>query len=207
MKSATIAALFLLFAAMPLVAQERNIQLTVWASQTQMQGENEFDGGFETHFDDGEGLGASVNWFLGSHVSLEGSVFGLRSEADLHLDDTPVVDLGKLNLTVFTAGAQFHLLGQSRFDPYAGAGVALVVGDEFFTPDTQAAGIGRIEMDNEVTYYVNVGVGFRITQGLGLVLDARYIPYETSSQSSVTGVEQDLDISPRIYSAGLRLRF
>ena len=207
MKSAAIAALLLLFAGAPLVAQDRNAQLTVWASQTEMQGENDFGQGFETDLQDGSGLGASVNWFLGSHVSVEGSVFGLRSEADLLLDQTPVVDLGKLNLTVFTAGAQFHVLGQSRFDPYAGAGVAYVIGDEFFTPDTQAAGLGRIEMENEVTYYVNVGLGFQFTRGFGLVLDARYIPYETSSQSSVTGVEQDLEIAPRIYSAGLRLRF
>ena len=207
MKSAAMVALLLLFAAAPLAAQERNIQLTVFVSQTEMQGENEFEGGFETHFEDGEALGAAVNWSRWSHLSLEGAVFGLRSEADLQLGGTPVVDLGKLNLTVFTAGAQFHALGRSRFDPYAGAGVAFVIGDEFFTPDLNNAGLGRIEMDNEVTYYVNVGLGFQITDGFGVVLDARYIPYETASRSSVTGVEQDLDISPRILSAGFRLRF
>lgn len=207
MKSAAIAVLLFLFAGAPLLAQDRNIQLTVWASRTDMQGENEFEGGFETHFEEGSALGASVNWFAGSHLSVEGSVFGLSSEADLHFEGTPVIDLGSLNLTAFTAGGQFHVLGRSRFDPYVGAGIAYVIGDEFFTPETQAAGLGRIELENEVTYYVNVGLGFQFTPGFGVAVDARYIPYETTSRSTVTGGEEDLELAPRIYSAGLRLRF
>jgi outer membrane protein W len=207
MKSAAIVALLLLFAATPLLAQDRNIQLTVWASQTEMQGENEFEDGFETDFDDGAGLGVSVNHFLGNHFSVEGSAFGLRSEAGLLLDGTPAVDLGKLDLTIFSAGAQFHVLGQSRFDLYAGAGGAYVIADDFTSGDLQSAGLGRIELGSEVTYYLNAGVGIEITRGLGLVIDGRYIQYETSSRSTATGVEQDLDISPRILSAGLRLKF
>ncbi|HYI08836.1 MAG TPA: OmpW family outer membrane protein [Thermoanaerobaculia bacterium] len=207
MKSAAIVALLLLFAGAPLVAQERNIQLTVWASQTEMQGESDFEGGFETDFDDGAALGASANLFLNNRFSVEGSVFGLRSETGLVLDGTPVLDLGKLDLTILSAGAQFHILGQSRFDPYIGAGGAYVIADGFSSGDLQSAGLGRIELDNEFTYYGNVGIGFQITQGFGIVIDARYIPYEPSSRSSATGIEQDLEISPRILSAGLRLQF
>ena len=207
MKSA--ATVFLLvFLAVPLVAQDRNIQLSVFASKTEMQGENDFGGsGFTTDFDDGAGLGASVNWFFNPHVSIEGAVFGLRSDAGLLFDGTAPVDLGTLNLTVFTAGAQFHVLGQRRIDPYIGAGGAYILSDDFFTTDLESAGVGRIELGNEVAYYLNAGLGFQISEGFGIVVDARYIPYETSSQSTVTGVEQDLEISPRIYSAGVRLRF
>lgn len=208
MKSAATIAALLLFAGAPLFAQDRNVNITVWYSQTDIQGENDFGGnGFETDFEEGSGYGASVNWFFNPHVSIDGSAFSLRSDADLHLNGTPVVDLGKLNLTVFTAGAQFHILGQRRIDPYVGAGGAYIIGDDFVTPDLENAGVGRIELENGFGYYLNAGVGFQITEGLGLVVDARQVQYEPSSRSSVTGVEQDLEISPRIYSAGLRLRF
>ena len=206
MKSAVTIA-FLLFLAAPLAAQDRNVNFTVWVSQTQMQGENDFGGsGFETDFEDGAGLGVSANWLVNPHFSVEGSVFGLRSDAGLRFQVAPI-DLGTLNLTVFTLGAQFHVLGGSRIDPYVGAGGAYIISDDFFTPDLDAAGVGRIEIGNETAYYVNAGIGFQITPGFGLVADARYIPYEASSRSAVTGVEQDLEISPRIYSAGVRLRF
>jgi outer membrane protein W len=207
MKSVAIVALLLLFAATPLAAQERNTQITVWISQTQMQGDNEFDGGFETDFDDGSALGASVNMFLNKHFSLEASAFGLRSDVGLLVDNTPVLNLGKLDLTAITAGAQFHFLGQSRFDPYIGGGAAYVIADDFASPDLQNSGLGRIELENEFTYYANAGVGVQILRGFGLVADARYIPYDTSSRSTVTGTEQDFDVSPRIYSLGLRLQF
>jgi outer membrane protein len=207
MKSAATIALLALLA-VPLAAQDRNIQITVFASQTDTQGENDFGGsGFETDFDEGEGLGGSINWFVNPYVSIEGAAFGLRSDASLVFEDDAVFDLGKLNLTVFSAGAAFHVLGKRRIDPYIGAGGAYIINDDFLTTDLEAGGVGRIELENEFGYYVNAGLGLQISEGFGVVVDARYIPYETESRSAVTGVEQELEISPRIYSVGLRLRF
>jgi outer membrane protein W len=209
MKSAAIVAALLLFAGAPLMAQDRNVNFTVWYSQGDIEGENDFGGnGFETDFEDASGYGLSANWHFNPYVSLQGSAFALRSDATLLFDGgAPIADLGKLNLTAFMAGAQFHVLGKRRIDPYIGAGGAYMLSDDFHTADLDAAGVGRIELENTFAYYVNAGIGLQITEGLGIVLDARYIPYETNSRSAVTGVEQELDISPRIYSAGLRLRF
>jgi opacity protein-like surface antigen len=207
MKSAAMVALLALLA-VPLAAQDRNIQITVLASQTEYQGENDFDDlGFETDFEEGSGFGGTINWFVNPYVSIEGSVFGFRSDASLIFEQQAVIDLGTLNLTMFGAGAQLHLLGQRRLDPYVGAGGAYIIGDDFFTPDLEAGGVGRIELANEFGYYVNAGIGLQITEGFGVVVDARYIPYETSSRSTVTGFEEELEIAPRIYSAGVRLRF
>ena len=208
MKSAATIAALLLFAGAPLFAQDRKVTLTPLYSRAEIQGENDFGGsGFETDFEDGSGYGLSVNWFFNPHLSIDGAAFSLRSDADLHLAGTPIVDLGKLNLSIFTAGAQFHILGDRRIDPYVGAGGAYIIGDDFLTTDLENAGVGRIELENEFTYYLNAGLAVQLTEGLGLVLDAREIAYEPSTRSAVTGVEQDLEISPRIYSAGLRLRF
>lgn len=207
MKSAAMVALLLLFAAVPLAAQERNVQLSVFLSRADVTGENEFvDSFFDTHFDEGSGYGLSANMFFGDRVSAEAAAFTARSDASLGFDDTSI-SLGNLNMTAFTLGGQFHILGKRRIDPYVGAGAAYVIGDDFFNEDLEAGGIGRIELDNEFTYYLNAGFGVQLTEGFGLALDARHIPYEPNTRSTVTGVEQDLDLTTMIYSVGLRLRF
>ncbi len=200
--------LLLVLAAAPLVAQDRNIQVSVFVSQVEMQGENDFGDGFVTDFDEGTGLGGSANLFLGRHFSVEAAVFNLRTDTALVFEDAATFDLGTLELTPISLGAQFHVLGsRSRIDPYVGAGVAYVIGDDLFSGDLESAGVGRIELENAVGYYINAGLAFQVTEGFGIVIDGRQLQYEPSSRSSATGVEQDLDITPRILSAGLRLRF
>ena len=199
-------ALVFLCAALPLVAQGRNVHITVFYSQAEMQGENDFGNGFETEFDDGTGYGASANMFIGRFFSVEAAAFSLRADSALAFEDT-AFNLGSLNLTPISLGGQFHVLGSSRFDPYVGGGVAYVLGDDFFTSDLEFAGVGRIELENEFTYYINAGIAFQITEGFGIVIDGRQIQYEPNTRSDATGVEQELEITPRILSAGLRLRF
>jgi outer membrane protein W len=191
----------------PLFAQERNVHLTIWASQVDMQGDPEVGTtGFEFDFDDSNALGASVNYGINRWFSVEGSVFGMRSDAVLTFEGA-ALDLGSVDLVPFTLGGQVHFLGDSRFDPYIGAGAAYIVADDLNSTDLDTLGLGRIELDNDVTYYYGAGLGVRIAGGFGITVDGRQIQYEPSSRSTVTGVEQDLDLSPRLVSVGLRLRF
>ncbi|MGZ5445186.1 MAG: OmpW/AlkL family protein [Thermoanaerobaculia bacterium] len=204
MKKSLLAILFL--CAPLLFAQDRNVQITIWASQVDMQGDADLGDGFELDFDDGNALGASANFTVNRFLSVEGSVFGIRSDAALGFEDA-ALDLGSVDLVPFTLGAQLHLLGDSRFDPYVGGGAAYVVADDLNSTDLDTLGLGRIELDNEISYYVNAGVSVRIAGGFGLTVDGRQIQYEPSSRSTATGVEQDLELSPRLLSVGLRLRF
>lgn len=202
----------LLFLSVPLFAQDapdvqdRNIHLTIWASQVEMEGDSDLTGGFELDSEDGTALGLSANYGLNRWFSVEGSVFALRSDTTLGFEDASL-DLGSVDLVPFTLGAQIHLLGESRFDPYVGAGAAYVIADDLNSNDLDTLGLGRIELDNELTYYVNAGIGVRLAGGFGLTVDGRQIQYEPSSRSTATGVEQDLELSPRLLSIGLRLRF
>lgn len=203
----TVVPLLLVMAGAPLLAQQRNIQVTIYASQVDME-DNAFDGeAFQMEAEEGRALGAGANWFVTRHLSAEGAVFGIRSDAGLLFEDAAAIDLGSIDLNTVSLGVQFHVLGQSRFDPYIGAGGAYVMADELNSRDLDTLGLGSIELDDEVTYYLNAGLGFQITPGFGLVVDGRMIPYEPTSRSTATGVEQDLELSPRILSVGLRLRF
>lgn len=207
MKSAVIVALLLVFAAAPVAAQDRNVTVTVFASQVDMDEESDLEGGSVTEFEEGEALGAAANFFVTRLFSVEAAVFFIRTDAGLLVEGAAPFDLGSLDLTPISLGVQLHPLGQSRFDPYIGAGGAYVLADDLFSPDLDLVGFGRIELEDGLTYYANAGIGFQITPGFGIVVDGRWIPFETESRSSVTGVEQDLDLSSRVLSAGVRLRF
>ena len=209
MKKSAIVAAFMLLVTIPMTAQERNLKLGLFYSQVDVQGETSFSEvpAMELEFEDGDGYGASVNMFYGAHFSVEAAVFNVRSEAAIALDSPFGIDLGTMSLTPISLGGQFHILGDSRIDPYVGAGGAYILGGDLLSQDTEAGGIGRIELENEATYYLNAGVALQLTEGFGLIVDARQYQYEPSSKSSVTGTEVDLEINPRIYSAGIRLRF
>lgn len=205
MKRAVLVLLIAL-AAVPLFAQDHNRSLTVWASTVELE-DTKIDENFETDLDEGLGYGISANFFLTDHFSTELSLFTLRADARLSLADEVALDLGRAELVPLTLGAQVHFAGKRRFDPYIGGGAAYVMADELFSADLEAVNRGSIDLEDKVTWYANAGLGFQITQGLGLVVDARYIAYETKSESTVTGGSHDLELNPFLLSAGLRLRF
>lgn len=206
-----IFSVLLVLAAAPLLAQDRDMTIAAWVSQVDMQGENEFPNGFEsfeTEFDDGTAIGVSINRFFTPMISVEASVFSIRSDASLVIQGTELpISLGKVSLTPVTLGAQLHLAGRSRFDPYVGAGGAYVLAGDLHSPDLEIGARGRLELDDKLTWYANAGIGVQIVRGFALVADGRYLAYETSSRSTVTGGEEDLDFTPLLISLGLRFQF
>jgi outer membrane protein W len=192
----------LLFAATPLFAQD--MQITAWASRSSIDGD-ELTDGFETDFEDGDGIGVSVNRYFGRMFSVEGSAFLLRNDAQLIVGGLPV-DVGSVDLKPISLGAQFHPF-RGRIDPYVGAGGTYVLTGDLFSAELEAVGRGRVEIDSGVTYYANAGLGVQITDGFAIVADARYIPFETDSESTVTGGEEEIDLTSTVYSLGLRFRF
>ena len=118
-------ALLLVFVAAPLAAQD--MQITAWVSNVTMEGEEDFDEFFDTDFDDGFAMGLSINRYINNFLSVEASVFDLRNEGQLVIDDDFGIALGDVNLTPVTLGVQLHLAQRSRIDPYIGAGAAYVL--------------------------------------------------------------------------------
>ncbi|MHB0968386.1 MAG: OmpW/AlkL family protein [Thermoanaerobaculia bacterium] len=205
----SVAATILLVAALaaPAFAQDSPVDFTIWGSWVDMQGSNDLGNGFETDLESGSGFGVSTNIFLTDRLSTEIAIFALRSDAALTLDGAFPIDLGRVDLLPVSVGVQFHPAGTSRFDPYIGAGVAYVMADDLESTDLDNVGIGTIEIDDEVTWMANAGLGFLFTDSFGVALDARYMPFEPASKSSLTGGKQDLELTPLVVSAGLRFRF
>lgn len=197
----------LLLCAAPLAAQERSVEFTLWGSMVEMQGDSTLADTFETDFDSGSGFGLSAGFFLTERFAVELAAFSLSADASFSHPDIGEFDMGEAELFPISLGVQFHFAGQGRFDPYVGAGAAYVLVDDFESDDLTNLGVGTVEADDEVTYYVNAGLGFMFTDGFGLALDARYIPFESTTTASVAPGEEDIEFTPLVYSAGLRFRF
>lgn len=207
MKSVAATILLVAALAVPAFAQDSPVDFTIWGSWVDMQGSNDFGNGFETDFESGSGFGLSTNIFLTDRFSTEVAIFALRSDAALTLDGGFPLDLGRVDLLPVTVGVQFHPAGTSRFDPYLGAGVAYVMTDDLQSTDLDNVGLGTIEIDDEVTWMANAGLGIQFTDSFGIALDARYLPVKPASKSKLGGAEQDLELTPLVVSAGLRFRF
>lgn len=196
----------LLFAALPLVAQQdRDVTLSVFASQVSLDG-GELDDAFETEFEDGNGFGLAGYMPFNRWIGVEASIFSLRNESRLLFEGAAPFELGRVDLVPVSIGAQAHLTGGMRFDPYIGAGATYMMASDLYSEDLDIVGIGRIEVDSEFTYFLNAGIAFDFNDHFGIALDGRYIPYEPSTQAAA-GDEVELDLSPTILSAALRFRF
>lgn len=196
--------LFLLFTT-PVLAQDRPVDWTLWGSMVDMQGDNDF-GEFSMKTDDGMGLGLSANFFISERLSAEIAIFSIHADADMTFDVFEF-ELGRVELVPVTLGLQYHFAGQSRWDPYIGAGVAWVSGADLESDDLDLLGIGVVEIDDEVSFFGNAGLGYQFVDHVGLVVDLRYIQYEPTATSTATGVAQDFELSPFMASLGIRVRF
>lgn len=194
-----------LFAALPLFAQDRNMRITIFASQVSMDG-GALDESFDTEFEDGNGFGLGASLPFNKWLGAEASIFALRNESRLVFEGAAQFELGRVDLVPIMVGVQAHLTGGKRFDPYVGAGGAYVQASDLYSEDLDTVGIGRINVDSEFTYYVNAGLGFDFTDRFGIAIDGRMIKYEPSTQAAA-GEEVELDLSPTIISAALRFRF
>lgn len=184
------------------------VDVAVFGSWIDVQGENTFEDefGLTTDFDSGDGFGVAVNWFWTDRLSTELSASALRTRAGLALDGERVVDLGSMDLTPISLTLQFHLAPRSALDPYLGVGAAWVLADDLESQDLRELGLDRIEIDDELTYVLNAGVGVRLTRSFGLYLDGKYFALEPATRAP--GEEEvDLEINPLVVSAGVRLRF
>jgi outer membrane protein W len=195
----------ILLATAPLFAQERDVRISIFASQVSIEGD-ELDASFDTEFEDGDGYGFAVAKPFNRWIGLEASIFSLRNESRLIFEGAAPFELGRADLVPISLGVQAHLTGGSRFDPYVGAGASYVIANDLYSQDLDIVGIGRIEVDSEITYYFNAGLAFDFSERFGVVVDGRMIKFEPSTQAAA-GEEVELDLSPTILSAGLRFRF
>ena len=205
-----LAAFAFITLALPAQAQ---IDIAVWGSMLETQGDNVFedpldpDFDAELSFDSNIGFGASANIFWTERVSTEIAAYAVDADTTLSFPGGPDFDLGPLELTPITGTLQFHFAPRSTISPYLGVGVAHVLSNEFSSDDLDLLEIGEIDVDDETTWLANAGLSFSITPSFGIILDAKYFPFEPATRAAGDTEDLDIEINPLLLSAGLRLRF
>lgn len=208
----------LLFAALlfavPASAQDRFFDLTAYAAWVDTSSEGTFDGieDVDVNFDGTLGYGVAANVFFGDRLSTEFAIVRVNSDITFRRRAAgPVVTSDSdAEIMPITAVLQFHLIPNGRIDPYVGAGAAYVLIDDVDAPDELGnIDFETLDFDDDVGLALNAGVGIKLTNNLGLTLDAKYVPLESSARAHRTTGDQDVtfDINPVIFSAGLSLRF
>lgn len=159
----------------------------------------------EISLDDDEGFGfAYVNEFAPA-LSLELSVARIEPSLLASADDFPVpVRLGELEMTPITAAIRYHFLPGARVSPYVGAGAAYVLYDELRFEDDDD---DTVDFENSLGYLASAGVDFRVTDFIGINVDAKYLKSESEASGEGDPESLDFEIDPLITSVGVSFRF
>jgi outer membrane protein W len=154
---------------------------------------------------DGTGFGVGAVFYLRDRLSAELSIFTISSDAVVKGASTSPVTPATLRLTPVMLTLQTHFTSPQVLRPYAGGGIAYVLAGDLHWNDTGDAEPHRLDVDDRLTVVLNGGLQVALTQGLGLGIDVRYLPFAARAGGEHDQVESRID--PLILSVGLRFRF
>ncbi len=178
----------------------------VWSMSTQA-----VDGNLSNVLDYSSGhLGGGVNLRWDPKFSALFCAWG--SDATLRLRNVGGQNpgaVGVVNVNPLAFILQWHPLGPTWIDPYAGIGgaLALVSTGQIFAPN---AGFGLVS-DDQFAFVANAGVRINVLGNLGVLLDAKYLPLnlqaEVFLQDPPADLTVDLEADQFALSFGLSVRF
>jgi outer membrane protein W len=201
MRSSVLLVVILALITFPLMAQSNDV--AIWGGISRV-GSTDVSGS-NIHFDRGHAYGASFNHFFGEHLSGELAVFEVRHNGSIQIGGVNTFDVGSLKMMPVTATLQWHFARAARFDVYAGGGAAYVRSNSLHSSDLDTVGVGRVDIKSKIGWTGLGGVSYSLMHPLAVAAEARYISYRPDSGPSDARVR--LDLSPVLYSVGLRWRF
>jgi outer membrane protein len=207
-----VAAVLALLCSVPVFAQ-RSFDLTgnvVWLDPTGGGTFGDLFDPVDLDVDSDMGYGIAANVFFSDHLSAEFAVARVDNETNVRRRATGAAAAGgNLEMTPLTAVLQYHFAPNAAIDPYLGAGGAYMLFD--FSEGQGITGVNQIDVDDDIGFAVNAGIGIKLGGRLGLNVDAKYVPVESSARAIIVSSGEDsvtrIDVSPIIISAGLSLRF
>ena len=112
--------------------------------------------------------------------------------------------LGELQYCPGAVTAQYHFNRAGRFQPYVGAGVALMV---VFKDDD--AGATNLEVENAAGPAVQVGADMMFNERFGVFVDYKKAFFDTEATGNlgITPFTADIQVNPSFVHAGLSVRF
>jgi outer membrane protein len=206
-----VTAVLALVLSLPAFAQRRFLDLSanaVWVDPSNSGSFEDLADPATIDFDGSVGYGAAANVFFSDRVSIEFAISRVDSDTTVRRRAVTTPG-GSLQMMPVTVVMQFHFAPNGFIDPYIGAGAAYVLFDD--VEDNGVSGLESIDFEDDAGLAINAGLGIRLGERFGLVIDGKYVPLESNAKAVVLGTGQTsegkVDISPIILSAGLSLRF
>ena len=145
-----------------------------------------------------------LSYFLTDHLAIEGEAGITRN--NLTAEDTAIgrVDVGKVWGAPIIALLQYHLLPRSRWNPYAGVGVAFL---PYF--DAQPAGglVQQLSVKSEVGAAFQAGIDLQVTGRWYGNLDLKKLIISSSATVDDGAIDATGHIDPLIVGLGIGYRF
>jgi outer membrane protein W len=193
--------LVLMFTAFSAFGQSNDV--AVWAGSSTVG--KTTDTGSDIRFDRGHAYGVSFTHFFSDHFAAEVAAFDLRHDGTIRIGGVDALDIGSLTMTPVAFTAQWHAGHAHRFDPYAGGGLAYTRSGHIHSADLENAGIGSVSVKSRIGWTAVLGASYSVIKPVAIAAEARYFGYHPSSGPSDASV--NLQLSPVVYSLGLRWRF
>ncbi|HEY0141148.1 MAG TPA: porin family protein [Thermoanaerobaculia bacterium] len=192
---------------LPVAAQSNEMAVWITAPQVETLRRTDPNASIERSFEDDPGWGLSVSRYWTRNLATELAFHRIQPGSNdvMVVNGRTITTQGPhLDLTAWSATAQWHFGVAGRIDPYLGAGAAHVSGDMHYVHETTED--VRSEFDSEFTWVANAGFTLRLTPRIAASLDAKYIPYAPDADPH-DSIFYRPELNPLILAAGLRLRF
>ena len=147
---------------------------------------------------------ADLSYFLTDHLAIEGEAGITRNR--LTAEDTALgrVDVGKIWGAPIVAVLQYHLLPRSRWNPYAGVGIAFL---PYFGAQPAGGLVQELSVKSEVGAAFQAGVDLQMTGRWYGNLDIKKLFVSSSAIVDDGEIEATSHISPIIVGLGIGYRF
>ncbi|HEX8619460.1 MAG TPA: OmpW family outer membrane protein [Thermoanaerobaculia bacterium] len=182
---------------------QQSHEVGIWVSQPVINRSNALEGlPLALDLDEQTGFGVGSRRTFSDRWALSLDAMSVKADATLDDAGTTVADLGPLSLTPIAAVAQFRLFR----NVWVGAGAAYVITGDLSSADLDAAGIGDIQLDNEIAPVAAAGIDVPLSRRISLSFDARYMPLELRAKIAGDEEKSTITVDPLIVSAGIRVR-
>lgn len=211
--------LFLLFiaaGAIRLSAQTPSMEAGVWVIDSEWTDSTLSNDNLDRsgEFDEQIGYGISFNYFWTERFSTELSAQRYGADAVIlshTVEGEVITDIGDVDVTSFTAMAQWHFNRAGRFAPYLGAGASRLSAKYDPDHDVRIAALilggnqpnGPYDFETEILLAAAAGVNVRLTDQLYFAGEMKFIPWNAVMEGTSSGV----DVDPLLFSAGVKVRF
>jgi outer membrane protein W len=164
-------------------------------------------------FGSNTGYGISFNHYVMPIASVEFTAQRLSADSKLSLGGPGVfpindIPLGTISLTCVDAALQWHPTRRGVLDPYLGAGIAWIEGNNLDKLHQPAIGpqSGRAKLDDKVTWLTEAGANVHLTRHVAVLLQVKYSRYRSRFGYENGDPVTQIRLDPLVGELGLRWR-